>query len=258
MGAAASARALSISVALLLPLRAHAQVSPPIASQPASPSADSLPAFERPNGSLLRPGTLTYSLSLTTPAGANVALGVRTVIVSDSPMGGTPGWLIAESRTGTVVPTSDSVFVARADLQPERWNATIGRALLGASFTRDSVFGAVQGYQGRSSFAMAVPGNVLPSAGLLERVIELLPLREGYHAGASLLLVDGLMPRIVPAEIVVERTESVSIGNRSTDAWRVAVRWGAMEQRLWVARDGGRVVRTEQAVPQGVLASVLQ
>ena len=230
--------------------RANAQAIPPV--------ADSLPAFDRPNGSLMRPGTLTYALSLTRTSGAIVTLGLRTVSVTDTSMGGNPGWLIADARAGTVVPTSDSVFVARADLQPARWNATIGHALLGASFTRDSVFGAVQGYQGRSSFAMSIPANVLASAGMLERVIELLPLREGYRAGASLLLVDGLSPHLVPAEIVVERSESVVLGDRAIEAWRVAVRWGAMEQRLWVGRDGTRVVRTEQVVPEGILSSVLQ
>lgn len=252
----AGVRCLALTFAFSL--RMHAQAASPTAPQAAPLAADSLPAFERPNGSLLRPGTLTYLLTLTRPSGTVIPLGVRTVSVSDAPMGGNPGWLIADARTGTVVPTFDSVFVARADLQPVRWNATIGRAQLGASFTRDSVFGAVQDYQGRASFALAIPANVLPSAGVLERVIELLPLREGYHSWASLLLVEALAPHIVPAEIVVERIESVETGNRSVDAWRVAVRWAATEQRLWVARDGTRVVRTEQMVRDGVLISVLQ
>jgi len=206
----------------------------------------------------MRPGTLTYALSLIKPSGETTALGIRTVTVSDATLGGNPGWLIADARTGTVVPTSDSVFVARADLMPERWIATIGRSQFGASFTRDSVFGAVQSYQGRASFSLPVPANVLLSAGMVERVIELLPLRDGYRAGVSLLLVDGLEPRVVPAEIIVERSEQVTAGNGAVDAWRVALRWGAMEQRLWIARDGTRVVRTEQALTDGVLISLLQ
>jgi hypothetical protein len=103
-----------------------------------------------------------------------------------------------------------------------------------------------------------VPANVLLSAGMVERVIELLPLRDGYRAGVSLLLVDGLEPRVVPAEIIVERSEQVTAANGAVDAWRVALRWGAMEQRLWIARDGTRVVRTEQALTDGVLISLLQ
>ncbi len=238
--------------------RATAQGTRPAPPVPPVTPADSLASFERPNGSLLRVGTLTYLVTLTKTDGSTTALGTRTVTVSDSPLGGTPSWLIAESRRGTVVETTDSVSLSRTDLAPERWTATIGRSQLGASFTRDSVFGAVQSYRGRASFALAVPANTLLSAGMVERVLELLPLREGYHAGASLLLVDGLTPRVVPAEIAVERSERVMVGTREVGAWRVTLRWESKEQRLWIGKDDLRVVRTEQALPNGVLTAEVQ
>ena len=251
-------RALIISAAILFSFRIEAQGTPPVQPPTAAVLPDSIASFERPNGMLMRPGTLTYVLSLIKPSGETTALGTRTVVVSDAMLGGNPGWLIVEARSGTVVPSVDSVYVARADLMPERWSATIGQSQLGASFTRDSVFGAVQGYQGRASFLLSVPANILLSAGMMERILELLPLREGYRAAAALLLVDGLTPRVVPAEIDVERSEPVTVANRAVDAWRVALRWGAMEQRLWIARDGSRVVRTEQALPSGMLTAELQ
>ena len=220
--------------------------------------ADSLPSFERPNGMLLRTGTLTYALSLIKPGGATTALGVRTVTIAAAQLGGTPGWLVAEERTGTVVPTSDSVYLSRADLAPERWSATNAASRVGASFSRDSVFGAVDSYQGRSSFALGVPLNVLLSAGMLERVLELLPLKDGYHVGASLLLVEGASQHVVPAEILVRPVESVLAGAGSVDAWLVLVRWGGSEERLWISRDTMRVVKTEQVVAEGLLTSVLQ
>ncbi|MDB4892488.1 MAG: hypothetical protein JWL61_4343 [Gemmatimonadetes bacterium] len=216
--------------------------------------ADSIPVFERPNGSLMRTGSLTYALSLTKPGGQVVPLGIRTVNVSETSIGGTQGWLVAESRTGSAVETTDSVYLARADLAPERWSATIGRAQLGASFTRDSVFGAIATYQGQASFAMALPPGALLSAGMVERVIELLPLRVGYRATASLVIVDGASPRALPAEIVVDREERVN----GMDSWVVSIRAGALEQRLWVSKRDSRVVRVEQTVPDGVLTSVLQ
>jgi hypothetical protein len=251
-------RRLLAAIALCLcSVSLGAQATPPASAVPVV-VPDSLPSFERPNGALLRPGVLVYVLSLTKPSGELTSLGTRTVVVSDANLGGNPGWLIAEERVGTVVPTTDSVYVTRADLRPARWNGTVGRAQLGASFTSDSVFGAAQSYQGRASFAAAVPANVLLSAGMTERVIELLPLHEGYHVAASLLLVDGVSPRVVSAEIMVSGSEAVSIGNRSVDAWRVTLRWGAKEERLWVARDGMRVVKTEQVVPEGVFVATLQ
>ncbi|CAN5880668.1 hypothetical protein BH11GEM1_BH11GEM1_23100 [soil metagenome] len=224
----------------------------------AAPTADTLPSFERPNGMLLRTGTLTYALSLAKPGGATTALGVRTVTIAEAQLGGAPGWLVADARTGTVVPTADSVYLSRADLAPERWSATNGSSRVGVSFSRDSIFGAVDSYQGRSSFALAVPSNVLLSAGMLERVLELLPLREGYHVGASLLLIEGASQHLVPAEIIVRPPEPVDVGGTTVDAWLVLLRWGANEERLWIARGATRVVRTEQAVAGGLLTSVLQ
>lgn len=223
---------------------------------PAAP--DSIPSFERPNGALMRTGVLTYTLALTKPNGQTVPLGTRTVTVADAPLGGNPAWLVAEARQGTVVETTDSVWLARGDLSPQRWTSTIGRAQLGASFTRDSVFGAVDNYQGRTSFVVALPGNALLSAGMAERVVEMLPLHEGYRAAAALMLIDGGTPRMQPAEIVVERAERISVGARQVDCWRIALRVGVVEERLWVSRDGARVVRTEQAVADGVLSGVLQ
>jgi hypothetical protein len=173
-------------------------------------------------------------------------------------LGGVPGWLIAESRRGTVVETTDSVSLARADLTPEHWSATIGRAQFAASFSRDSIFGAVDTYQGRASFASPLPQNALLSAGMVERVVEMLPLKVGYRVSATLVLIAGASPQLLPAEIVVDRDARAGYAGRQIDCWLVAVRAGAIEERLWVSKDGARVVRTEQAIADGVLVSVLQ
>jgi hypothetical protein len=242
-------------ISLVAGATAEAQVP---AVTPVFPAVDTLPAFERLNGTLLRPGSLNYALSLIRPAGDTVALGRRTVSVSDVSAGGVPSWLIAERRTGTVVETTDSVSLMRADLAPERWSATNGQSRFAASFTRDSMFGGTDTYQGRSSFALAVPSNTLLSAGMAERIIEMLPLREGYRAGAYLALVAGQTPQLVRADVVVDSLETLTIGRQAVESWRVLLRTPATEERIWVARDGARVVRTEQLVAGGLLRADFQ
>lgn len=216
---------------------------------------DSIAPFERPNGALLRSATYVYQLSLVRN-GATSSLGQRVVDVSEANVGGVPGWLIAERRTGSAVPTTDSLWVSRADLTPERWAATIDRTQLGVAFTRDSAFGAVQSYRGRASFATALPSSVLLTGGMVERVVELLPLRDGYRAAAALLLFDLATPRSLDAEIAVERSERTRLGTGEVDCWVVVLRAGVLEQRLWVTRSAPRVVRTEQATQGGVLVGV--
>ncbi|HEV7994470.1 MAG TPA: hypothetical protein VGP25_21790 [Gemmatimonadaceae bacterium] len=256
---------LGTLVALALCGAAHTGLAQQSSSAGAAPVAnnaplvapDSIAPFERPNGTLIHPALYVYQLSLIRN-GVQTPLGTRTVEVTDASAGGVPGWLIAERRTGSAVPTSDSLWVTRADLTPERWAATIDHAQLGVSFTRDSAFGAVQSYRGRASFAAAVPPGALLTGGMVERVIELLPLRDGYRAAASLLLFDLATPRALDAEIFVERSERTRIGSADVDCWVVTLRAGVLEQRLWVSRQSPRVVRTEQATAGGVLVGVVQ
>ncbi|HKH94339.1 MAG TPA: hypothetical protein VKA54_21215 [Gemmatimonadaceae bacterium] len=223
-----------------------------------APSAaiDSVSAFERPNGAAVRASVTTYRLSLLRDAGPT-ALGARTVEVSESMLGGAPTWLIAERRTGSAVSTTDSLWVARADLTPLRWVATVDRTQLAASFSRDSIFGALQSYSGRGSFTATLLPGALVTPGMVERVIELLPLANGYRAGASLVLVDVGTPRALPAEIAVEREERARTSSGDVDCWVVVLRAGAMEERLWVDKARRLVVRTEQRTRAGTVVGEL-
>ena len=221
-----------------------------------APPADSVGPFERPDGASLRPGVSAFRLTLQRD-GRVTPLGTRTVDVSEAQLGGTAGWLIAERREGTVVPTSDSLWLSRSELAPERWVASIDRTKMAASFSRDSVFGAIQSYEGRSSFSSGVAPGAFVTPGMTERIIELLPLRVGYHALASLLLLDTGTPRTLPAEVIVEREERAHVGTSDVDAWVVLLRAGAIEERLWVSKSDRRVVRTEQRSGTGVLVAEL-
>jgi hypothetical protein len=231
---------------------APAPTSAPVVSAP----PDSIPVFERPNGALLRPATLVYSLSSRRDT-LTTALGTRTVAMIETVVDGTPTWLVAESRIGTAVETSDSLYLTRADLSPERWVAAIGRSQLAASFTRDTMFAAMQTYQGRSQFTAAVPAGVLLTPGMVDRVVELLPLQAGFRTGATLLLLEMGAPRTMPAELTVERDESCALPDRPGDCWVVLLRAGPIQERLWVTKLASRVVKTEQATGAGLLTSVL-
>jgi hypothetical protein len=134
--------------------------------------------------------------------------------------------------------------------------ATIDRTQLAASFTHDSVYGAVQSYRGRSSFSAGIPPGALLTGGMVERVAELLPLRLGYRASASLLLLEMGTPRALPAELLVLREERVRTAAGDVECWVLSLRAGVMEERLWVSKDAPRVVRVEQTVAGGILVEV--
>jgi len=224
--------------------------------------------YERPNGTLLRPVTMVYDLTLTRAAAATdsaadstgmivTPLGMRTVQVGEAVLAGVPSWLIVETRTGTAVETRDSLFLSRTTLTPARWIASSGRAQLGASFTRDSAYGALQSYQGRSSFSLPLGSGALVTPGMVERVVELLPLHFGYQATATVVLVELGAPRSVAATLTVEREERLRTAPEvEVDCWIVALRAGTSEQRLWVSKEAPRVLKTEQAVSRGMLTAI--
>lgn len=247
----------------LTPLDAPPRTSSMVLRIDAVPNAltgvpvESLPPFARPNGMLLRAGTLVYQLSsrrdtLVTP------LGQRTVVVTETTFAGAPSWLIAESRTGTAVATTDSLFLARSDLSPVRWLATNARTQLASSFSRDSMFVAMQSYQGRASFLTPLPAGALLTAGMVERIVELLPLEIGFRTGATIVLFEMGTPRAIPAELRVDAQEPLVLTDRTVDCWVVVLRAGTLEERLWVTRDSPRVVKTEQVTAGGLLTAVLQ
>lgn len=258
MGGAARAQAPST----LTPLDAPPRASSMVLRVDALPNAlahvpvESLPPFARPNGLLLRPGRFVYQLSLRRDT-IVTPLGQRTVVVSEANFAGVPAWLIAESRTGTPVSTSDSLYLARPDLSPGRWIASSGNAQLASSFSRDSMFVAMQSYQGRASFVTPLPAGALLTPGMVERVVELLPLEVGFRTGATIVLFEMGTPRAIPAELRVDREERVELPDRAVDCWVVVLRAGLLEERLWVSRESPRVVKTEQVTGAGVLSAVL-
>ena len=255
-GLRSSRAVLAAALAMATPVAAQETSSTPPGVVAPMASTDALFAFERPIGAPLRTGTSTYRLSLLRDSGP-VSLGERTVEVSETQLGGVPTWLVAERRTGSAVPTTDSLWLAKADLTPLRWIGTVGRAQLAASFSHDSIFGAQQSYAGRSSFTTAVLPGVLATPGMTERIVEMLPLHAGYRAAASLILVDQGAPRTLPAELSVDREERITTSAGDADCWVVLLRAGAMEERLWVDKAKHLVVRTEQATSSGRLLGEL-
>lgn len=232
----------------------------PVVPTPAPASGrtwDSTVVFERPNGSLLRPAALVYELSSRRDT-LRTALGTRSVVVQEATLAGVPTWLVTESRTGTAVETSDSLHLSRADLSPQRWTASIGSSQIAVSFARDSMYGAAQTYQGRSSFTAPMPRGALLTAGMVERIVELLPLGPGYRSAASLVLLEMGTPRAIPGQLSVDREERVTLPDREADCWVVTLAAGTLSQRLWVTKDAPRVVKTEQATRAGVLTAMLQ
>ena len=168
-------------------------------------------------------------------------IGRRTLDVVATTYADQPGWLVIETRTGAVAAV-ESLYVSQ-DMRVLRWSASQGPATLAMVFARDSVFGATSGPGGRQSVLAPVPPKLLVSTAMLEALLPLLPLSAHWRDSVSVLAVGQASTAAVPAELAVVGTEEGS------GDWIVALRAPTQTLLLWVSRETGRLIRTQQPVP---------
>ncbi|HYD51904.1 MAG TPA: hypothetical protein VEA99_04730 [Gemmatimonadaceae bacterium] len=241
IGALGRARVAAIALAALLPLRAAgAQDTTLPATVPAA-----RPALD---GARLSPERRVYQLTVLR-GGLPTTVGERTVTVRDASHGGLPAWSIVELRRVAAATSVDSAIVARGDLAPLHWEGTVAGARLVAGVSRDTLYGVVASPAARRSIAAGGVGGAVLNAAMLEVMLPLMPLQVGWSAPLALVVVDAAGARVVPAQLVVEREESVQVPAGRFDCWVVTLRVMRATRTLWVSRDGRGVVRSEERMP---------
>ena len=197
----------------------------------------------------LRPTRYSYDVAVTRD-GLTQPLGSQTISFSDATYAGTPSWLILEARDGGGVAGLDSVLASRDRLTPLHWGASIGQARLAAEFTRDTVYGATSSPLGRRSLVGPAPRGVIASEGMLDGLLQLAPIENGWTADATLLVADLTGTRLVAARLMVEREEEVTVPAGTFPSWVVSLRTGNGDKWLWVSKDYRMVVKSSQTLAQ--------
>ncbi|HYC50215.1 MAG TPA: hypothetical protein VEB19_03810 [Gemmatimonadaceae bacterium] len=167
--------------------------------------------------------------------------GRRVVEMAPATYADAPVWLIIERRMGAVAAV-ESLYVSQG-MQPLRWSGALGPASLAMVFARDSIFGATSGPGGRQSVVVAGAPTMIVSLAMLEALLPLLPLTEYWRDSVSAVVVDQSTTRIVPSELAVLGSDDRS------DAWIVALRATGQTLILWVNRQSGRIIRSQQPLP---------
>jgi hypothetical protein len=197
----------------------------------------------------LRPARYSYEVAVTRD-GLTQPLGVQTISFADAVYAGTPSWLILEARDGGGIVGLDSVLASRDRLAPLHWGASMGKARLAAEFTRDTLYGATSSPLGRRSLVGPAPRGVIASEGMLDGLLQLAPIEEGWTADATLLVADLTGTRLVAGRLVVEREEDVTVPAGTFSSWVVSLRTGNGDKWLWVSKDHRIVVKSSQMLAQ--------
>jgi hypothetical protein len=203
------------------------------------------PAFD---AAALRPGTFVYETSLERDA-STTPLGTRTVSVSQSPIAGSPAWLLLETRTGTAIPAADSLYADPSTIRPIHWSSTIGQAKLAAEFQGDTVYAGASAPQGRRTVIAAVPPRTIVSSAMLETVLRLLPLQLAWEDSMTTLSLSLSGLALYPTRIAVIGEDHVHVGAGDFDCWVVSVHTDASRGLFWVTKTDPIVVRSTLDVP---------
>lgn len=201
------------------------------------------------DATMLRPARYSYELAVTRD-GLAQPLGQQTISFTDATYAGTPSWLILEARDGGGVAGLDSVLASRDRLEPLHWGASIGQARLAAEFTRDTLYGATSSPLGRRSLVGPAPRGVIASEGMLDGLLQLVPIDDDWTADATLLVADLTGTRLVAARLAVDREEEVTVPAGTFRSWVVSLRTGNGDKWLWVSKDHRIVVKSSQMLSQ--------
>lgn len=225
--------------------------SGPVRAQaaPTSPRTDTVTHRLTLDTSRVQPGERVYQLSLTRDSTSS-PIGDQHFVVSTLDYAGTPALLFARNGMEGVAMASDSLVVRRDDLRPLHWIATHGVARVAAEFTPDSIFGAMTSPLGKQNVVLPNRGDVLVNTMAVDAVVSSLPLSATWRDSASLLVIDRGGSTLTPATLAVEGEEHVTVPAGDFDCWIVSVEAERGSERLWVAKQGQLVVRSEQILPE--------
>ena len=244
-----SAIRLLLPTLLLLATAAPAAAQVPAAPVPA-PAVDSAPdALAGLRGDRLTAGRWSY-LSTVARGEERVELGRRTLAIEPAMHDGVAAWRLVDETEARGERMADTLLVARDDLHPLRRTATTGPLRLLLDFTSGGARGSMRAPgAGEIPLSLETARPVVANAAMLEAVLRLAPLAVGWRGRVTQL---GLTPSgvaVTPLDLAVVGEDTVALAGASRPAWVVAATAGGAEQRLWLAKEGGVLLRQRASPP---------
>jgi hypothetical protein len=228
---------------------AVAVVSPAAFGQTTPTPQPPAPRIGKVAGSTLQAGRWTYESSVT-QNGKSQSLGSRTLTVTPSTYHGAGAWLIVEARAAGAMSAADSLYVTKEDMSPLHRAMHMGVLHIENDFSGDSVTGTVRLPQGSVPVALASRPGLMANGNMLEVILQLLPLRKGWTGSADMLVLGPEGAGSIPVQLEVTGEEQVTVPAGTFDSWIAVVKGNQVDQRIWLAKNGRRIVKVTFGVPQ--------
>jgi hypothetical protein len=230
-------------------------VAAPIAAQASRTSAARL---DQPaTVARLKPMKWLYVISLVTGEGTPQRIGFRTLSLTDTSYAGEPAWLVIDSRQMHTVTYAESLYVARADLRPlyRVQHTPTGQTV--SRYARDSIRTAFDDDSaGHAAAAMPAVSGALPALYLVEGLLSASPLGPNWSATARMTAIGRDSSGVVSLALATVGQDKIDVPDGLFDTWVLTLTLGKSEEKLWVRKSDGVVLREELPVAGMAGASV--
>lgn len=197
----------------------------------------------------LKPMKWLYVMSLVTGESTPQRIGFRTLSLTDTTYQGAPAWLVIDSRQMHTVTYAESLYVARADLAPlyRVEHTPTGQTV--SRYARDSIRTAFDDDSaGHAAVATAADPGALPAFYLVEGLLSASPLGPSWSATARMTTIGRDTSGVVSLALRTVGQETINVPDGVFDAWVLTLTLGRSEERLWVRKSDGVVLREEVPV----------
>lgn len=229
-------------------LAAQQPAQQPAQAPPAESQLDVAEPLVAPPSASLASGSWSYRIQLSR-RGQTIDLARRTLTVGPDPSDSSVLLLVDDTDARGQV-TSDSLFLSRDGLRPQRRSAAMGPVRIALTFASDSIRGLMTAAGGEPlTVSLPVVPGLVANGAMLESLFTVAPLADGWAATAVQVAPGPTGTALAPATFRVMAADSVTVPAGTFAVWKLVGTAGGAEQWLWLDRASGRLVRSQMSPP---------
>lgn len=204
----------------------------------------------------LKPGKASYKILLEV-GGRKIEM-TKTTEISDAGK----NWKISETSQSPMGSVTDEAEVVKGTLAPVKRRMKQGQMNIALDYNGTNVKGTVESPMGNTKIDKDVEGVLFADGTGTSTILATLPLAEGYKT--TFQNFDMMAQTAKQMELVVVSTEEITVPAGKFMAYKVEIKpssGDAGESTIWVAKDGGKLLKERQSIPQmngAVVTSELQ
>jgi hypothetical protein len=230
------------------------QAPPPASSRPAA-LLETPPPIGPLNGLRLKPGKWQYTTKISA-AGQTQSV-PRSLTIGAVTYTQRPAWLIVDAQGAGERMVVDSLYLTRDELAPLHHVIHLGPSKLAVSFSADSAVGEAVSPQGSQPVRGPYTRGAMVSGAMLEAALRVLPLRAGWRATVNMFSLRPGGAQVAPVAVVVAGEETVTVPAGVFPSWIVEMGAGGAQQRLWLNKTTGQIVKVTMQGGPGMTAETV-